>query len=115
VLVVDDDADSVATFAMLLKLEGANVDVAATAGEALDRVRTHDYDLLISDLGMPDMDGYALIGAIRKVKPKSRLKAVAVSGFAREVDVSRALEAGFDGHVSKPASMDQLKRVLDGL
>jgi two-component system CheB/CheR fusion protein len=112
ILAVDDDSTSLDTFAALLQLEGAVVDTAASAARGLRLLAANSYDLLISDLSMPEMDGFAFIAQVRRDWPGSDLNAIALSGYGRAVDVSRASEAGFDAHLSKPASIDDLKSML---
>ena len=116
VLLVDDDADSLEGFAMLLRLEGAVVDTASGGMAALKLLEERDYELLISDLGMPEMGGLELIAKVRSAGGSLRgLRAVAVTGYGREIDVVTALKAGFDAHVSKPVSVRRLKEALSGL
>ena len=115
VLAVDDYAEGLLPFAEVLRLEGAIVDVAASAKQALALLETNSYDLLISDLGMPDMDGYALIAAVRAHPKHRELPAIAMTGFGRRSDARRALDAGFNAHVPKPASVEELKAVLGRL
>ncbi|CAN7767059.1 ATP-binding protein [Variovorax sp. LjRoot84] len=112
---VDDFVEGLLPFAEVLRLEGAIVDVADSARKALELLETSSYDLLISDLGMPEMDGYQLIAELRK-RPRTRdLRAIAMSGFGRRADARRALEAGFNAHVPKPAAVDDLKAVIGKL
>jgi two-component system CheB/CheR fusion protein len=73
------------------------------------------YDLLVSDLGMPGMDGFELIAEVRRLGHTRELRAIAMSGFGRRVDARRALEAVFDAHVPKPASIDELKATIGTL
>ena len=113
ILAVDDDEDSLETFAMLLQYEGAVVDTATDGTKALALLASKTYDVLISDVSMPGMDGLQLVAAARKLPNKQRLLAIAVTGFGRDVDVRNALDAGFDAHVSKPVSMAQLQVALD--
>ena len=115
VLAVDDYADALAPFAEVLRLEGAIVDTASGGQEALALLQTQHYDLLVSDLGMPGMDGFELIAEVRRHEPTRELRAIAMSGFGRRVDARRALEAGFDAHVPKPASIDELKAAIGAL
>nr|WP_292444497.1 CheR family methyltransferase [Methylibium sp.] len=115
VLAVDDDHDSLSTFAMLLQYEGAVVDIAPSGKEALALLAAKTYDVLISDVGMPEMDGFELVAAARKLSTRHRLLAIAVTGYGRDVDIRKALEAGFDAHVAKPVSMAQLQTALHSL
>lgn len=115
VLAVDDYADALAPFAEVLRLEGALVDTASSGEEALALLQTQRYDLLVSDLGMPGMDGFALIAEVRRQEATRDLPSIAMSGFGRRVDARRALEAGFDAHLPKPASIDELKAAIGRL
>ncbi|VWX55560.1 Protein-glutamate methylesterase [Burkholderiales bacterium 8X] len=112
ILSVDDDVDSLNAFAVLLRLEGAHVDEVDSAARALALLEQADYDLLLSDISMPEMDGCELIGEIRRRWPDRKLSAVAMSGYGRLVDVVRAKAAGFDMHVAKPTSIEDLKDAL---
>lgn len=112
VLAVDDFVEGLAPFAEVLRLEGAVVDVADSAKKALEMIEASTYDLLISDLGMPEMDGYQLIAEVRKRPGTRDLRAIAMSGFGRRADARRALEAGFNAHVPKPTAVDDLKAVI---
>ena len=114
VLAVDDYVDGLQPFAEVLRLEGATVDIAQSADAALTLLAEHHYDLLVSDLGMPDMDGYAFIAEVRRRPGTRHLQAVAMSGFGRRADARRALEAGFDAHVPKPATVEDLKAAIAG-
>jgi CheY-like chemotaxis protein len=85
---------------------------AATAAEALGLAAEWRPHLLVSDLGLPGIDGYALLHAIRSKTAHRTLAAVAVTAFARPDDRTRALAAGFQEHVSKPVDPDTLVRTL---
>jgi two-component system CheB/CheR fusion protein len=112
VLAVDDYADALAPFAEVLRLEGAIVDTAESGKEALALLQTQHYDLLVSDLGMPEMDGFQLIGEVRRQEATRELRSIAMSGYGRRTDARRALEAGFDAHLPKPASIEELKTAI---
>ena len=105
ILVVDDMIDLLEPFSALLRLEGAEVDMATSGQQALDMLEKAPYDLLISDLGMPYMDGYELIRKVRKRPEWRGMKAIALSGYGRQVDTVRALQSGFNAHLSKPATV----------
>ena len=105
ILAVDDMVDLLEPFSALLRLEGASVDMAVGGEQALEMLEKNSYDLLISDLGMPYMDGYELIRTIRKRSEWRHLKAIALSGYGRQVDTVRALQSGFNAHLSKPATV----------
>jgi len=72
-------------------------------------------DLLVSDLGMPEMDGYQFIAEVRRRPAMRELPSIAMSGFGRRADARRALEAGFNAHLPKPASLDELKAAIGRL
>ena len=105
ILAVDDMVDLLEPFSELLRLEGATVDMAIGGEQALAFLEKGSYDLMISDLGMPFMDGYELIREVRKHPELRCLKAIALSGYGRQVDTVRALQSGFDAHLSKPATV----------
>lgn len=115
ILVVDDLEDAVSVMKMLLEMQGANVLSATSARMALDIAGRETIDLLISDISMPEMDGYALLRELRKMPRYANMPAVAVTGLSREQDIGRALDAGFSAHVSKPLSMDRLMAILPEL
>jgi CheY-like chemotaxis protein len=106
VLVVDDHRDSREMIGAVLAEAGAAVDLAASADEALHRLQQSHTDVLVSDLGMPGLDGFDLIRAVRAQEeadgsPK-RLVAMALSAYASEEDRARALAAGFQSYAPKP-------------
>lgn len=109
-LIVDDSTDMLELLGGMLTGEGAEVITASSGAEALKRVDGHAgvFDLIISDIGMPEMDGYELLAALRTREPTARAPAIALSGFTRPKDVEHALEAGFETHVRKPVSIEHL-------
>ncbi|WP_296947631.1 ATP-binding protein [uncultured Massilia sp.] len=111
VLLVDDNEDAVATTAALLARLGHAVRVAHTAGHALAAAREFVPDVAILDIGLPDMDGYGLATILRR-KEGARLRLVALTGYGQQSDVERARAAGFDLHLTKPATLDDLRRAL---
>jgi two-component system CheB/CheR fusion protein len=113
ILMVDDEADSLATFAMLLQLEGASVDTTTSPKEALKMLETGDYDLLLSDIGMPEMSGIEFLQRARELDLAKPFRSVAITGFGSEGDFRDTRVAGFDGHISKPISLDRLRAVLE--
>ncbi|MDB5932323.1 MAG: signal transduction histidine kinase with CheB and CheR [Polaromonas sp.] len=112
ILAVDDMIDLLEPFAALLRLEGAHVDIASSGQQALEMLEGTKYDLLISDIGMPGMDGYDLIRQVRKHADSSRLKAIALSGYGRQVDTARALKSGFNAHLAKPATVAHICQTI---
>jgi CheY-like chemotaxis protein len=101
VLVVDDDADGVEMAAAVLREVGAAVVTSGTVREAIDHVRHSRVDIIVSDIAMPDEDGYSLIRQVRQ-DLASDIPAIALTARVRREDRSEALAAGFQLHVSKP-------------
>jgi two-component system, chemotaxis family, CheB/CheR fusion protein len=115
VLVVDDSAEAVETFAMLLRLTGAEVTAVQSGEAALQALDAGEFDLLISDIGMPGMSGHEMMQAVRQRLAGRRLMALACTGYSRPQDEQRALEAGFDALLPKPASLAQLECAVEAL
>lgn len=113
VLVIDDDVDSCRMLSRILEQCGARVETVTSGAEGLERVREAAPDILLSDIGMPEMDGYALIQELRAKGYK--FPAVAVTAFARSEDRVRALRAGYNMHLSKPVEPRELVAVLSSL
>lgn len=104
ILVVDDDADNREFMVFALTTYGANAISTASSDEALRALQQFKPDVLVSDIGMPDEDGYALIRQVRMLEHKSggNIPAIAVTGYTRDSDRNQALTAGFQLHLSKP-------------
>jgi CheY-like chemotaxis protein len=104
VLVVEDDDDSRSLVSMVLKQYGADVTAAASAAEALKALEGASTDVVISDIGMPDEDGYELMRKVRALPPQrgGLAPAIALTGYATRKDRERALLAGYQMHVAKP-------------
>ncbi|MBD1940936.1 PAS domain S-box protein, partial [Coleofasciculus sp. FACHB-712] len=110
VLVVDDDADMRELAAFTLTQSGAEVTTAASGVQALTHLNQSVPDLLLCDIGMPEMDGYALIRQIRKWSPQQggTIPAIALTAYAGEINQQQALAAGFGMHISKPVEPEEL-------
>jgi CheY-like chemotaxis protein len=110
VLVVDDERDSRELLKRVLEDCGAVVGTAASAAEALPMIRSMLPDVLVSDIGMPEVDGYAFLRKVRELGPGagSRVPAVALTAFTRSEDRTKALLAGFLAHVPKPTEPAEL-------
>jgi PAS domain S-box-containing protein len=114
-LVVEDDPDIGATLSLILRDRGARVRVATNYEEALSAMRTDLPDVLLSDIGMPGKDGYALIKEIRSDSTLRHVPAVAITSYAREQDRVFALTSGFDAHCPKPVRAIELVHVVQRL
>ncbi|QOY93739.1 response regulator [Massilia sp. UMI-21] len=110
VLLVDDNPDALAATAEVLACLGHAVRTADTALAAVGEVRRRAPGVAILDIGLPDMDGYALAALLRKEQPGLRL--VALTGYGQRGDVAQALDAGFDMHLTKPATLEDLQGAL---
>jgi CheY-like chemotaxis protein len=110
VLVVEDEADAAAFLKQLLENQGAAVVVAPSAGEALDVLETTQLDILISDIGLPGMDGYQLLEEVRRREAADGggVPAIALTAFARVEDKMRALRTGYQAHIAKPVESAEL-------
>jgi signal transduction histidine kinase/CheY-like chemotaxis protein len=110
VLLVDDDPDALQLISLMLERAGAKVLCASSATHALQRLNSEAAHLLVSDIGMPHMDGYALIETIRTGSDNSRtdIPAIALTAYAGSGDRERALTSGFNKHVTKPVEAKQL-------
>jgi signal transduction histidine kinase/ActR/RegA family two-component response regulator len=117
VLVVDDEADARELVRMVLGEAGAVVQTAASADEAIALIRLHRFDVIVSDIGMPDRDGYHLIREVRAMAPREggRIPAIALTAFARSEDRTRAMLAGYQVHVSKPIEPRELVATIRSL
>ncbi|MEH2261227.1 hybrid sensor histidine kinase/response regulator [Nostoc sp.] len=113
-LLVDDDKDSREFIAFVLEQYGAQVTEADSASEAFSHLEQAKFDLLISDIGMPDMDGYTLIRQIRKQSPDQggEIPAIALTAYAGEINQQQALAAGFQQHISKPIELEVLIQAI---
>jgi CheY-like chemotaxis protein len=112
VLLVDDEDDTLGMFRDALEDAGANIRAASSAASALRIAEVWPPDLLVTDLGLPGLDGYRLLASLRAMRPSAACPAVAVSAYARLDDRSRTLAAGFQAHVAKPVDPAALVRAL---
>ena len=118
ILVVDDEADARKLISKILELCGAELLTAASAARtALQLVQRNRPHVLISDIGMPDHDGYELIQQVRKLPAEAggQTPALALSAFARSEDRRRAMMSGFQTHVAKPVEPNELLAVVANL
>jgi signal transduction histidine kinase/ActR/RegA family two-component response regulator len=111
-LVVDDHHDTCLGMKMLLERRGYRITLAHTADQAVEKAEQEKFDLLISDIGLPDRSGYELM---KELRAKSSLRGIALSGFGMENDISEARAAGFSEHLTKPINFDRLDEAIRGL
>jgi CheY-like chemotaxis protein len=112
VLVVDDNRDAADSCGALLELSGHEVQTAYSAHDGYLLAEAFRPDVLLLDIGLPDVDGYALARRIRAMGWGRDLTLVALTGWGQEADKSRAREAGFDRHLTKPVTFQQLDGLL---
>ncbi len=111
-LVVDDHHDTCLGMKIMLERRGYRVTLAHTADQAVEKANTESFDLMISDIGLPDRSGYELMKELRETK---RIRGIALSGFGMENDVSRARDAGFAEHLTKPINFERLEGAIHAL
>ncbi|RZI59599.1 MAG: response regulator [Rubrivivax sp.] len=114
ILVVDDNADAADSMAFLLAGFGAAMRVETSGAAALTAMRHWCPDVVLLDLGMPDMSGYQVARVLRSQPELERLVLIALTGYGRQIDRERSTEVGFDHHVTKPVDLDELRRVILG-
>ena len=115
-LIVDDEEDALELIRRVLETQGALVTTVRSGEEALALLETSEPDVLISDIGMPGMDGYQFMKRMRAAEPKyRRIPALALTAFARPDDRKHAILAGYQAHLSKPFDMAELAIVVAGL
>ena len=114
ILLIDDERDMLEVFGMILEGEGAAVTTAASADEALAQAAPHRFDLVVSDIGLPGMDGYELLYRLREAGVRG-VPALALTGFTRPHDRERARAAGFDEHLGKPIDVEVLMSAIGRL
>ncbi len=114
ILVVDDDFDTRDFLEFFLQASGAVVTTVASAEEALTVLSQVQPDVLLSDIGLPGMDGYTLMRRVRGLPPEQggKIPAIAFTAWTREADQLKALEAGFQMHISKPVNLEKLSEAI---
>lgn len=114
-LVVDDVADVTDLLSVLLTHEGYEVVTADSAFAAIDAARRHKFDVIISDIGMPGMNGYDLARTVRALPGYDKVPMVAITGFSMFDDRRRSLDAGFNAHLTKPIELRTLLDLIEHL
>jgi signal transduction histidine kinase len=115
VLVVDDSEDTVWMLTRLLETEGAEIAAATSGPEALRLAGEADFDLVLSDLSMPGMDGYDLLRELRLRPRTAEVPVLALTGFGQAEDAERTRTAGFSAHLSKPVELQKLLEAVRGV
>lgn len=112
VLIVEDSPDTLLLLSTLFRREGAAVTTAASASEALQSAASQRPNIIVSDIGMPDVDGYQLLEQLRMLPGMADVPAIAISGYASEEDRERALAVGYLALVPKPVDIDALFNLI---
>jgi CheY-like chemotaxis protein len=112
ILLVEDHGETRTTLSRLLAHFGHDISVAASSQSAKEFVDSKEFDVVLSDIGLPDGSGYEVI---THAKQKQPVKGVALTGFGMDEDIQRSREAGFDFHLTKPVDFAELRTVLGQL
>jgi CheY-like chemotaxis protein len=115
ILAVDDDADTVETMALWLRLSGHDVRTAKCGPEALALAAGYRPDVIFLDVAMPGMDGWCVAAQLRAGPATRHARIVSVTGYAREVDRRASFKAGCDDHWAKPIAPEQLAGLLESV
>ena len=114
-LILDDSEDTIAMLEELLKLSGAKVTTATKGADALRIAREKEFDVILSDISMPEMDGFEFLKRLREIEGRQHVPVIAITGFGRSNDVERARAAGFFAHLTKPLNLKVLTEVVQQL
>jgi|SRR5215207_10470713 len=112
VLIADDNEDSATMLSLIVKLQGHTVFTAFNGEQALELAEKERPDVLVLDIGMPQMDGYKVAQCIRRFPWGQRVKLIAATGYGEAQDVERAKAAGFDHHLLKPMEAEAIERLI---
>lgn len=115
VLIVDDHADLLIMLDMMMQRRQYAVKTARSGDQALQLVPEFCPHVVISDIGMPGMDGYQLMQTLRANIDLAPFKSIALSGYDAQTEQSRALDAGYDAHLTKPIEFEQLFDMIEEL
>ena len=114
-LILDDSEDTLGMLEQLLKVSGAKVTTASKGADALRIAADNEFDVILSDISMPEMDGFEFLQRLRKIKGREHVPVIAITGFGRIRDIERARAAGFYSHLTKPLNLQSLSEVLQQL
>ena len=112
ILLVEDNADACATLADILAVDGHDVTCAGDGREGLARALGERWDVIVCDIGLPELDGLALMRALRAQQDGARPYAIALTGYGQPDDAARGLAAGFDRYLVKPVGAAALLGVV---
>jgi PAS domain S-box-containing protein len=112
ILLVEDHVDTASSLSLLLRRRGYDITLAVNAADAIKLVAQQPFDLLVSDLGLPDATGYDLMKQIGEIRP---MPGIALSGFGMEEDIQRCYQAGFSEHLVKPVHIAKLQQTIEKL
>ena len=112
VLIVDDNEDASATMARLLEMVGFRVRTVPDGVSALELVRSFRPDTVLLDIGLPGMNGYDVCRALRALADLDSMTVIAVTGYGQADDRRRTREAGFDFHLVKPVTVEEIRKIL---
>ena len=110
ILLIEDHGETLQIFAHLLRHFGHEISGADCAQSALQLLESKEFDLVLSDIDLPDGSGYNVVSQAKRKQP---VKAVALAGFSTDEDIRRSKEAGFDFHLTKPVDFFELRTVLN--
>jgi PAS domain S-box-containing protein len=114
VLLIEDNPDAAQTLAEVLEVSGYEVQVVLDGRAGIASARAHAPDVVLCDIGLPDVDGYEVARTLRADDALRSIRLIALTGYAQPEDCARAMEAGFDAHLAKPASIDELLALVGG-
>jgi PAS domain S-box-containing protein len=115
ILVVEDNHDSAESLRLLLQMFGHEVSVAYTGTDGVQAAKRWHPDVVLCDIGLPGLDGYGVVGELRRDPETATTPAIAVTGYGAEEDRRRSRQAGFNMHLVKPADPDELREVLNAM
>jgi len=115
ILIVDDNADAADSLALLLQIDGHETHAVYTSRDALDSAQSFRPDIMLLDIGLPEMNGYEVARRLRALPGFGEVRLIALTGYGQAGDQARARAAGFDDHLMQPVEWLELKRALAGL
>jgi CheY-like chemotaxis protein len=115
ILIVDDNVDAAETLVMVTRIMGHESMAVHSAQEALSSMESFKPNIMLIDIGLPDMDGYQLAQQLGKLPHSNSVRKIAVTGYGQPDDKQRALDAGFDEHLVKPVEMEKLEWAINAV